>query len=172
MIRQETATDYTTVYTLIRDAFATAEHADGNEQDIVQALRKSQAFIPELSLVAIEDNKIVGHILFTKAHVGTNLVLALAPLSVLPAYQRRGIGTALIHHGHAIAASLGYAYSFVLGNPDYYTTFGYVPAEPLGIVPPFAVPTENFMCCILQDTVPAITGTLRYAPELCPPEGL
>ena len=96
LIRQEKREDYPEVYELIKQAFASAEHADGNEQDLVEALRKSDAFLPELSLVAEEDGKLAGHILFTKANVGDRQVLVLAPLSVRPEMQRRGIGTALI----------------------------------------------------------------------------
>ena len=59
--------------------------------------------------------KIVGHIMFTKAMVGNKAVLALAPLSVLPEYQKKGIGAALIKEGHRIAGELGYGYSVVLG---------------------------------------------------------
>ena len=73
------------------------------------------SFIPKLSLVAIEDEKIVGYILFTKAFVNSIEVLALAPLSVLPKYQNRGIGLSLIKEGHRIAHELGYRYSVVLG---------------------------------------------------------
>lgn len=103
-IRQEQPTDYDMVYYVIKESFANAEHGDGNEQDLVASLRKSKSFIPELSLVAIEDNRIVGHILFTKAFVNKTEVLALAPLSVLPAYQNRGIGLSLIQQGHRIAS--------------------------------------------------------------------
>lgn len=92
LIRKEEPRDYETIYYVVKDAFHSAEHADGNEQDLVNALRKGEAFIPELSLVAEIDGKIVGHIMFTKATVGENTVLALAPLSVLPEYQRKGIG--------------------------------------------------------------------------------
>ena len=65
-IRQENKKDYTEVYNVIKKAFMSAEHCDGNEQDLVVNLRESNNFIPELSLVAIDDNKIVGYILFTK----------------------------------------------------------------------------------------------------------
>lgn len=89
-IRQEQTDDYEAVYQVVKKAFVNAEHTDGHEQDLVAALRKTKSFISELSLVAIEDNKIVGHILFTKAVVDHIEVLALAPLSVLPEYQNRG----------------------------------------------------------------------------------
>ena len=62
-IRQEKINDYEEVYSVVKTAFETAEHSDGNEQDLVIKLRKSDNFIPELSLVAIKDNKIVGYIL-------------------------------------------------------------------------------------------------------------
>ena len=107
-IRKETATDHAAVYSVVKRAFEHAEHADGNEQDLVNALRKGDAFIPELSLVAEADGKVVGHIMFTRATVDGKPVLALAPLSVLPEYQRKGIGKALIQEGHKIAKELGY----------------------------------------------------------------
>ena len=119
-IRQETPADHAEIYSLIQTAFASAEHRDGNEQDLVDALRKSEAFIPELSLVAQLNGRIAGHILFTKARIGNTTPLALAPLSVLPLFQRQGIGTALIQEGHRIAKELGYAYSIVLGSETYW----------------------------------------------------
>ena len=67
IIRQERPEDYDTVYHVVKEAFENAEYTDGNEQNLVAALRKCKSFIPELSLVAVEDEKIVGHILFTKA---------------------------------------------------------------------------------------------------------
>ena len=97
-IRQETPADYPVVYTLIKDAFASAEHCDGNEQDLAAALRQSTSFVPELSLVAEADGRIVGHILFTKIRIGTST--QLAPLSVLPAFQGQGVGSALVRRGH------------------------------------------------------------------------
>ena len=107
LIRKEEPKDYDIVYSVVKAAFKRAEHSDGNEQDLVNALRKGDAFIPDLSLVAEMDGKIVGHIMFTRAKVEENTVLALAPLSVLPKYQRRGIGVSLINAGHKIAKELG-----------------------------------------------------------------
>lgn len=86
VIRAEQQTDYEKIRHVVTEAFRTAEHSDGNEQNLVEALRKSQSFIPELSLVAVKDDELVGHIMFTKAFVNETEVLALAPLSVLPAY--------------------------------------------------------------------------------------
>lgn len=114
-IRQEQPKDYKAVYHLVQQAFSQAEHRDGNEQDLVEALRKSDAFIPALSMVAEEGKRIVGYILFTKATIERQTVLALAPLAVLPGYQRRGIGLAMMAQGHETAARLGFVASVVLG---------------------------------------------------------
>lgn len=103
IIRQENSNDYKEVYNLVTEAFKSAEYAAGNEQNLVVALRKGDAFISELSLVAEINNKIVGHIMFTKAKIGQNSVLVLAPLSVKPQYQKQGVGTAFIIEGHKIA---------------------------------------------------------------------
>lgn len=164
-IRKETTTDYEAVYSVVKCAFESSEHADGNEQDLVDALRKGDAFIPELSLVAEADGKIVGHIMFTKAMVNGKTVLALAPLSVLPEYQRKGIGKALIQEGHRIAKKLGYTHSVVLGSEKYYPKAGYSPAEDFGIRAPFDVPRENFMAYMINKTDAKIHGTIKYAPE-------
>ncbi len=165
LIRQEKVSDYEAVYALIEEAFASAEHADGNEQDLVEALRKGRAFIPELSLVAEIDHQLAGHILFTKANVGDQEVLALAPLAVKPKYQRQGVGTALILEGHKRAKELGYQYSVVLGSETYYPRVGYVPAQQLGIRVPDGIPSENFMAIQLQENAQPIKGAMVYAEE-------
>lgn len=165
MIRQERTEDYETVYDVIKEAFDSAEHADGNEPELVNALRKGNGFIPQLSFVAEIDGKIVGHILFTKATIENRTVLALAPLSVLPEYQRRGIGTALIKEGHRIAGELGYGFSVVLGSENYYPRVGYLPADTFGIQPPFDVPRENFMAYKLNENAPNVSGIMKYAEE-------
>lgn len=166
ILRTEQPEDYQTVYDVVKRAFSSAQSSDGNEQDLVNALRKSSAFLPQLSLVAEVDGKVVGHILFTKVRIGNDVeALALAPLSVLPEYQKQGIGTALIHQGHAVAKELGYHYSIVLGSEDYYPRFGYLPAEAFGIRPPFAVPSKNFMACKISENAPAVLGVVKYAKE-------
>ena len=153
IIRQEETRDYENIYSVVKKAFGSAVQADGNEQDLVNALRNGDAYIPELSLVAEIDGVIVGHIMFTKAKVEDKVVLALAPLSVLPEYQRQG------------AKELNYEYSIVLGSETYYPRTGYLPANMFGITAPFEVPQENFMAYKLKDAAGKICGVLRYAKE-------
>ena len=162
IIREERKEDYDIVYRVIKEAFVTAEYTDGNEQDLVVNLRNSKSFIPKLSLVAIEDEKIVGHILFTKAFVNSIEVLALVPLSVLPEYQNRGIGLSLIKEGHRIAHELGYRYSVVLGHSEYYPKVGYVPASQYGIEASFEVDDKNFMAICFDENVEELNGVMEY----------
>ena len=99
-LRQENENDYKSVFQLIEKAFEKEEYSDHKEQFLVERLRKSDAFIPELSIVAEVENKIVGHILFTKLEIKNESQsfqsLALAPVSVLPEFQGKGIGSKLI----------------------------------------------------------------------------
>jgi predicted N-acetyltransferase YhbS len=163
IIREEKPSDYAAVEALIAEAFAKAEHADGNEAALVAALRRSDAFRPALSLVAEADGELAGHILFTVARVGSKEALALAPLAVKPAFQRRGIGSALVRRGHEAAARLGFGWSVVLGDPGYYGRFGYRPAALFGIEAPAGIPAEYLMALKLRADAPALSGTLRYA---------
>ena len=162
VIRQEKAKDYEQVYNVIKTAFEKAEHSDGNEQDLVVALRKSDSFIPELSLIAVNENKIIGYILFTKVKIGDNTELALAPLAVLPEYQRKGIGTKLIKEGHRIAKQLNYNYSIVLGSNKYYPRLGYIPASKYNIKAPFDVEDDCFMAIKLNENANIISGIVEY----------
>ena len=164
-IKQENQKDYEEVYRVVKTAFETAEHSDGNEQDLVVDLRNSDSFIPELSLVAVKEDKIVGYILFTKIKIENHEEIALAPLAVLPEYQKQGIGSMLIEQGHKIAKKLGYHYSIVLGSENYYPKFGYIPAIQYGIQAPFDVADENFMAVKLNETDTEITGVVQYAKE-------
>lgn len=163
-IRTEVPHDHATVESLITQAFAGAEHSDGNEAGLVKTLRRSRAFIPALSLVAEVDGNVVGHVLFTKIGIGQGEGVALAPLAVLPRFQRQGIGSALIARGHVVAREMGFCVSVVLGSPKYYPRHGYVPATKLGILAPFEGMDEYYMACVLNADVPVPQGTVSYDP--------
>ena len=167
-IRQESPQDHTAVYELIRAAFASVEESDHSEQDLVERLRHSSSFIPELSLVAeTGQGEVVGHILLTRIHIinGTQMFpsLAVAPLSVLPSWQRQGIGSTLIREAHQIAETLGYSSAVLLGHPGYYPRFGYQPACRFGIRFPFEAPVD---CCMVVELLPGglkgVQGKVEY----------
>ncbi len=161
-IRPETPGDYDEIFTVVKKAFEQAEHTDGDEQNLVSRLRKSDAYIPGLSLVAEMDGRIVGHIMFTKLPVAGTIQLGLAPLSVLPEYQRRGIGGELVKKGHQAAGELGDEFSILVGHPGYYPRFGYVLASSFGIKCPLDVPEECFMAINLQNKKTLLNGTVEY----------
>lgn len=164
-IRQEREQDYPEIHRLVKEAFAAAEHTDGNEQDLVEALRRGPAYLPELALVAEEGGVLAGHILLTRASVGGVPVLVLAPLSVRPEFQRQGVGTALMREAHRIARALGYDYILVLGSEDYYPRVGYRPAEELGVTVPEGFPSANFMALRLREGAEPLSGGVVYPPE-------
>ena len=165
-IRQENEKDYNEITEAVKTAFASAEHADGDEHNLVQRLRKSDAFVPELALVAEINGRIVGHIMFTKLKLEEQTLLALAPLAILPEYQRQGIGKRLIAAGHKKAAELGFAASVVLGDPKYYGRSGYIPAKKLNIKAPFDIQDEYFMAQeLIPDVLDKNGGIVEYAKE-------
>lgn len=169
-LRKETESDYSVVFQLIEKAFKEEEHSDHSEQFLVERLRASEAFIPELSLVAEIEGKIVGHILLTKIKVKNDAndfdSLALAPVSVLPTHQKQGIGGLLILEAHRIAGNLGYESIILLGHEYYYPRFGYQSLDSFGISLPFDVPEENCMAIeLVTGALSEVSGVVEYAKE-------
>lgn len=169
IIRQEQNDDYEQTEKVVESAFANAEHSDKNEHKLVSRIRSSNTFIPELSLVAVEkDNtKIVGHILLSKIKIKNNNQvaesLALAPVSVLPDYQNKGIGKLLIQEALEEAKKLGYHSVFVLGHPEYYPKFGFKKTSLWGIKAPFEVPEEALMAIELhENALDKVSGVIEY----------
>jgi putative acetyltransferase len=164
-IRKETEKDYSSVRKVNESAFETTEEAD-----LVDSLRKNPKYIPELSLVAEDNGEVIGHILFTPLTIINSEVdhklLALAPMAVLPKYQKKGIGSALIEAGFEKAQELGYKAIIVLGHPDYYSRFGFIPAEQFDIHPPLEEWKEAFFAIELEKgSLKNISGTVSYLPE-------
>lgn len=169
-IRKEESKDYKTVFNLIENAFASEQISDHREQFLVERLRKSNAFIPELSLVAEIGGKIVGHILTTKLKIKNKTnefdSLALAPVSVLPEFQGRGIGGKLIIESHKTAKELGHKSIILLGHEKYYPKFGYKQADKFGIELPFEVPKENCMVIeLVKNGLNGVSGMVEYSKE-------
>ena len=118
-------------------------------------------------MIAIRPEAPDGHILFTKLKVRDAAVarpaLALAPMAVPPALQNRGIGSALVRRGLEDARELGHRVVIVLGHPRYYPRFGFRPAQPLGILPPFEARADAFLVLALQDgALDGFRGLVEY----------
>ena len=169
-IREENQTDHDAVFELVERAFEKITFSDHREQFLVQRLRNSSAFVPELSIVAEIENKMVGHILVTKVKIKNEQdefgSLALAPVSVLPEYQGKGIGGMLIQEAHKKARALGHKSIVLLGHENYYPKFGYKQAADFGIKLPFDVPKENCMAIELTEGgLNGVSGTVEYPKE-------
>lgn len=170
IIRQEQSSDFDQVDNVIKHAFKDEKLSDQTEHLLVRRLRKSAAFIPELSLVAEDKGKVIGHILLSKVSIQNESELfnslALAPVSVLPEYQNQGIGGKLINAAHDIARKLGHSSVVLLGHEDYYPRFGYELSKNFGVKFPFEAPEKN--CFILElnkDSLKEVSGTVKYPKE-------
>ncbi len=143
-IRAEKEKDYKAIRDVTFRAFQNEE-----EPSLVEAIRESEYFIPELSLVAESNGKIVGHIMFSIISLvsdeGETEVLSLAPMSVDPDFQMKGVGKKLMEKGLEECRRLGHRIVVVIGHPEYYPRFGFIPARQAGFEVPFDVPDEAFM---------------------------
>jgi len=152
---------------LIRTVVATAFDDHGETAGLVDSLRNSSAFVPDLSLVATLDDVVVGHVLLTSAELvdegnDRHRVLVLSPLSVAPQQQRRGIGAALVRHALDCADTMGEEIVVLQGSPRYYPRFGFRDSRTLGIsmdLPDWA-PPEAGMACPLSAHVASTRGRL------------
>ena len=137
IIRQETPQDYDAVYKMVKASFATASCSDGTEADYLNNLRTKEYFVPELSLLAVENNITVGQIVLYRTPIQlpdkTLTELVISPLSVHPDYFRRGIATALVNAGITQAQKMGYKAAFLCGEPAFYQKLGFVATYNYGI---------------------------------------
>ena len=133
-IRNERKEDYRAVEQLIREAFWDLYVPGCDEHYILHNLRASEDFIPELDFVAEQEGQIVGQIAYSRGVIkgegaGDKEVIIFGPVSVLPTFQKRGIGSALITHTINLARDMGYPAICIYGDPRYYSRFGFRCAE-------------------------------------------
>jgi len=163
-ISEETQKDYDAVRTVHDQAFGQPD-----EGRIVDTLRESCDEI--LSLVAISDNRVIGHIFFSPVTIetptGPVTGMGLAPMAVLPEFQKQGVGTMLVHEGLRILNERAYPFVVVLGHAKYYPRFGFERASKYGLQCQWkGVPDEAFMALILDEpAMNGVTGIAGYRPE-------
>jgi len=155
LIREASGADAAEIHAVVAAAFGQPDEAD-----LVDALRADGDALIEL--VAVEDDFIVGHLLFSPLATDTGQCFAaLAPLSVAPARQKDGIGTLLMQVGHELCRKAGIEAVIVLGHPAYYPRFGYSAESAKAVTAPFS--SEHFMALPLVDDALAAPVTVQYA---------
>lgn len=159
-VREEELVDTEAIWNINTDVFETEAEAK-----LVNVLRDSGCTF--ISLVAETDNKAVGHILFTPVELSGNKnklkLIGLAPMAVLQQYQNKGIGSKLVKAGIEICQSKGYDAVVVLGHPDYYPKFGFVPSNTYGIKSEYEVPDEAFMILeLVSGSLKGHKGVIKY----------
>ena len=159
LIRAENENDQTAVYAVNVAAFEAPDEAR-----LVNVLREQAR--PLVSLVAEKGGEVVGHIMFSPVSLSGHAdfkAMGLAPMAVAPEYQRQGIGTALVREGLEQCRLLGFAAVVVLGHPEYYPRFGFLPSSRFSIGCEYDVPEEVFMAMELQSgALSEKTGRVEY----------
>lgn len=155
LIRRTTEKEFHQTENLTREAFWNVYKPGCDEHLILHNLRNSKSYISELDLVAVFENKIIGHIISTQAKVVDSLnneheILCVGPLSVLPEFQKRGIGSKLMNHSISAAKESGFQGMILFGNPDYYHRFGFKNAQEYNITTKDYRNFEPFMALELQ----------------------
>lgn len=165
LIRRETATDIAAIDAVHRAAFA---RFDGDiaplEVELVRHLRADSGWVPALSLVADDaSGVVVGHVVCTVGSIEHDRALGLGPLGVLPTHQRCGVGHALMHAVLGAADALDFPIVVLLGSVSYYSRFGFVPAQSIGLIPPDPSWGEHFQARPLHAWTSTCTGVFKYA---------
>jgi putative acetyltransferase len=163
IIRPEKPEDKPAIRHINEEAFGRKEEAK-----LIEKLRNRGMLT--ISLVAIQDDKTVGHIAFSPVKVESEHssfeAITLAPIAILPAYQHKGIGSQLVRAGLKECRHLGHEIIVVLGHPNYYPRFGFIPAKPKGIKCEFEAPDEAWMVLELREgALAGRQGTVIFQPE-------
>lgn len=168
VVRPENKTEVPIIREVIQEAFDPMPFSTGKEWQLVENIRQSEGYIPGLALVAVCDGTIVGHSLISLAEIENkkkkHSILVLGPVSVLPAYQRQGIGQEMIRIGIAAAKRLPLGAMIVVGDPAYYSQFGFQLAVPQGIHLPFGFDEEEYLQVleIQPGSLKRIKGAVKY----------
>ena len=165
VIRAEREADHQAITEVVRAAFV--RHPD-EVATLVDRIRASEHFVPELALVAEDSTGVIAHVLLSWVGVeggARDRILALSPMSVRPDRQRAGVGSRLIREALRRAEEAGEPAVVLEGIPAYYPRFGFEPASALGFVPPSpAVPDEAFMVKRLPGYRADLAGRIVYPP--------
>ncbi len=162
-IRPEQAEDIAVIHQINEQAFGRPAEAN-----LVDALRRNGKVL--ISLVAEDNGRIIGHILFSEVVIDAAEKrlsgIGLAPMAVSPERQNEGIGSRLVEEGLRRCRAAGFPFVVVLGHPEFYPRFGFVPASRFGIKSEYQVRDEVFMMIELEkDSLAGFAGIVKYQPE-------
>lgn len=174
-IRETAVIDFNDIIQVEKQAFG-----NDKEAELTAALLKDRTAVPVLSLLAFYNDKAVGHILFTRVYINymsttQPLIHILAPLAVIPEYQKQGIGGMLINNGLKKLKEMGSEMVFVLGHMDYYPKYGFIAdAKKIGYSAPYPIPEEFANAWMVQslksDEFTIGKGNVICSPALNEPE--
>lgn len=158
-IRDERPADVRSIRQLNRRAFGRDQEAN-----IVDALRSNRATL--LSMIAVDEDDVVGHVMYSPVTIGEMTGAGLGPMAVVPEHQRQGIGSDLVTTSLERLRSAACPFVVVIGHPAFYPRFGFKPASPYGISCEWPVPDEVFMINVLDPRhMRTVKGLARYRPE-------
>ena len=165
IVRPHRSEDYEAARHIYTEAFRRSGTASlPLEVPLFEALCEAGDLLPELSFTALTDCGAVGHVTASKGTVAAHPVVAVGPIGVLPEHQGRGIGSALMEALLAAADAAQVPLVGLLGSPEYYSRFGFVPAEQLGVTSPEPRWGDAFQARPLTAYTPDLVGPFRYAP--------
>ena len=162
-VRRHESRDYEAARRIYTEAFKRPDRPEG-EAGLFVALSEANDVIDELSFVAMADDEVVGHVTASRAKVGAHSVVAVGPVGVLPEYQGRRLGTAMMNALLDAAGAADVPLVVLLGSPRYYGRFGFRPAVELGVVPPDPEWGDAFQARPLRAYAAHIVGPFQYAP--------
>ncbi len=167
-IREEGCNDRRTIAEVVKRTYAEIPYSDHREHIMIDRLRETDAYMPELSLIAEVEGEAIGHVLLTEASIRSyrsdRTTLALAPLSVVPKFQRCGAGKRLVSSACDRATAFGFESIVIVGTPKYYAQFGFEPLSRYPITLPFHAPDENCWILALQPgALDGAEGVVEYA---------
>lgn len=172
-IRAENKGDFEFIFDFVEEVFRGTDYSDGMlERKIVSEIRESKYYVPELSMVAENENgEIVGHFMLSKFPIEgkhEDKVLLLAPVAVSTKCQKQGIGTIMLNHGINAAKEMGFAGIIVEGSPKYYNRFGFVKSTNYNLIASKGIPAEALMAMELYDGgLSGIEGKVNFSIYKC-----
>ena len=168
VIRPEMPAEFDEIRAFVKTAFETAKVSNGDEQNFVDRLRASGGYLPDLALAATLGDSLVGHVMLTRTAIdtatGPREILLFAPLAVALGHRRRGLGARLTREVLALGRAAGFDAVTLVGDPAYYSRFGFRPSTDFGVENTHGIPGQYVqMLELVPGALAGVSGTITYA---------